>query len=116
MSAQSLPFPINIIQSGVAAATGAAQLIKVQTTQPPSSMHMGGIAPDETTARVLKGEAILSRSAVQNLGGEQGIRQIEQGREQKNETVVIIQPFKHFGRFAKELGYSKPKQTGIGGY
>ena len=115
MTAQLLPPPLNAIQTGVAVATGAAQIAKVQSAQPPS-MHMGGVAPDETTARVLKGEAILSRSAVAQLGGEEGIRQIEQGNEQKNETVVIIQPFKHFGRFARELGFSQPKQTGVRGY
>lgn len=115
MTAQLLPPPLNAIQTGVAVATGAAQIAKVQSAQPPS-MHMGGVAPDETTARVLKGEAILSRSAVAQLGGEEGIRQIEQGNEQKNETVVIIQPFKHFGRFARELGYTQPKQTGVRGY
>ncbi len=115
MAAQVLqPPPLNIIAAANAAAIGAAQLAKVQSQQP--SFHMGGVAPDEANAKVLKGEAILSRSAVQMLGGEQGIRKIEQGNKQSNETVVIIQPFKHFGRFARELGYQKPKQTGVRGY
>jgi len=115
MAAQVLqPPPLNIIAAANAAAIGAAQLAKVQSQQP--SFHMGGVAPDEASAKVLKGEAILSRSAVQMLGGEQGIRKIEQGNKQSNETVVIIQPFKHFGRFARELGYQKPKQTGVRGY
>ena len=115
MAAQLLGPPLNAIQTGIAVATGAAQLAKVQSTQPPS-FHMGGIAPDETTARVLKGEAVLSRGAVQRMGGEQGIRQIEQGSKQGNDRIVIIQPFKHFGRFARELGFQQPKQTGIRGY
>lgn len=115
MAAQLLGPPLNAIQTGIAVATGAAQLAKVQSTQPPS-FHMGGIAPDETTARVLKGEAVLSRGAVQRMGGEQGIRQIEQGSKQGDDRIVIIQPFKHFGRFARELGFQQPKQTGIRGY
>lgn len=115
MAAQLLPPPFNVIQAATVGALGAAQIAKTAAQQPPS-MHMGGIAPDETTARVLKGEAILSRSAVNAMGGEEGIKQIEQGKRQKDQTVVIIQPFKHFGRFAKELGYTKPRTTGIGGY
>jgi hypothetical protein len=114
VSALALPPPLNAIQAATATATGAAQLAKVQSLQPPS-FHMGGYAPDETNARVLKGEAVLDRGTVRRLGGESGVKQLQQGKA-NNETVVIIQPFKHFGRFAKELGYKKPKQMAIGGY
>jgi hypothetical protein len=114
VSSLSQPPPLNAIMAATATATGAAQLAKVQSQQPPS-FHMGGYAPDETNARVLKGEAVLDRGTVRRLGGESGVKQLQQGKT-NNETVVIIQPFKHFGRFAKELGYRKPRQMAIGGY
>jgi len=77
---------------------------------------MGGVAPDETMARLQQGEGILSAQAVRRIGGEKGLDKIERGEGAEKETVVVIQPFKHFGRFAKEIGYKKPKQTGAGAY
>jgi hypothetical protein len=114
IAAQSQPPPLNVISAVNAAAVGAAQMAKVQSSQP--SFHMGGMAPDETNARLQRGEGILSAQAVRRIGGEKGLDRIERGEGVEKETVVIIQPFKHFGRFAKELGYKKPKQTGVGAY
>ena len=114
IAAQTLTPPANIFQSVNAAAVGAAQLATIQSQQP--SFHTGGLAPDETTARLMRGEGVLSAQAVRRIGGEQGLDRIERGEGVEKETVVIIQPFKHFGRFAKEIGYQKPRQTGIGAY
>jgi len=112
-AALSAPPPLNAIPIAAAAATGAAQLATVVQQQP--SFHMGGLAPDEANARVLRGEAVLDRATVRRIGGEQGVQKLQEGK-QDNETVVIIQPFKHFGRFAREIGFKKPKQTGIARY
>jgi hypothetical protein len=114
VAAQKLPVPFNAIQSGLAIATGVAQAGVVMSQQMPA-FHMGGMAPDEATARVLRGEAILDRSTVRRLGGEQGVRNLQQGGSSSTNTVVI-QPFKHFGRFAKDLGISKAQPVGIRGY
>lgn len=114
MAAQALIPPFNAIQSGIALATGIAQSGVVMSQQMPS-FHMGGMAPDEATARVLRGEAILDRSTVRRIGGEQGVRNLQQGGSSSTNTVVI-QPFKHFGRFAKDLGISKAQPVGIRGY
>jgi len=114
VAAQKLIAPFNAIQSGLALATGVAQAGVVMSQQMPS-FHMGGMAPDEATARVLRGEAILDRSTVRRIGGEQGVRNLQQGGSSSTNTVVI-QPFKHFGRFAKDLGISKAQPVGIRGY
>jgi len=114
VAAQKLPVPFNAIQSGLAIATGVAQAGVVMSQQMPA-FHMGGMAPDEATARVLRGEAMLDRSTVRRLGGEQGVRNLQQGGSSSTNTVVI-QPFKHFGRFAKDLGISKAQPVGIRGY
>ena len=114
VAAQKLIAPFNAIQSGLAIATGVAQAGVVMSQQMPS-FHMGGMAPDEATARVLRGEAILDRSTVRRIGGEQGVRNLQQGGSSSTNTVVI-QPFKHFGRFAKDLGISKAQPVGIRGY
>jgi hypothetical protein len=113
-AAQKLIPPFNFIQTGIAAATGAAQMGVVLSQQMPS-FHMGGLASDESTARVLKGEAVLDRATVRRIGGEQGVKNLQQGASPSVQTVVI-QPFKHFGRFAKDLGISQPKRAGIRGY
>lgn len=114
MAAQKLVPPFNIVQSALVAATGVAQAGVVMSQQPPS-FHMGGMAPDEMGARVLKGEAILDRATVRSLGGEQGVKQIQQNQGQGGQ-VMIVQPFKHFGRYTREIGFRPPKKTGIVGY
>ena len=108
------PGPVGIALSGIIGATGAAQAGVILSQQPPS-FHMGGLASDEANARVLKGEAVLDRATVRRIGGEQGVKQLQQGGASNN-NVVIVQPFKHFGRFAREIGFKKPKQTGMRGY
>ena len=115
VAAQKLLPPFNLIQSALAVATGVAQAGVVMSQQAPQ-FHMGGMAPDETSARVLKGEAILDRATVRNLGGEQGVKQLQQNQGPAGGQVMVIQPFKHFGRFTREIGLKKPKMTGIAGY
>jgi hypothetical protein len=113
VKAQGYPPPLNGIMSGLAIATGGAQAAVVMAQQPPqASFHMGGMAPDEMGARVLAGEAILDRATVQRIGGEQGVQQLQQGAA-ADSKIVVIQPFKHFGRFAKEIGFKAPTQTGL---
>jgi len=114
VAAQKLISPFNAIQSALAVATGVAQAGIVMSQQMPS-FHMGGIAPDEANARVLRGEAILDRATVRRMGGEQGVRNLQQGGSASVQTVVI-QPFKHFGRFAKDLGIQQTRKVGIQGY
>ena len=108
--------PLGPILAGMAVATGATQAALVASQPIPQlQFHMGGVAPDEANARVLRGEAILDRATVRRMGGEQGVRNLQQGGSGSSQTVVI-QPFKHFGRFAKDLGIQKTKQVGIRGY
>ncbi len=96
--------------------TGAAQAAVVMAQKPPqTTFHMGGMAPDEMPARVLRGEAVLDRATVRRIGGEEGVKQLSQGTAPQ-EQVVVIQPFKHFGRFTKEIGFRQPKQFGIRAY
>lgn len=114
VAAQKLITPFNAIQSALAIATGVAQAGVVMSQQMPS-FHMGGMAPDEANARVLRGEAILDRATVRRMGGEQGVRNLQQGGSPGVQTVVI-QPFKHFGRFAKDLGIKQTRTVGIQGY
>lgn len=114
VAAQKLIPPFNAIQTALAVATGVAQAGIVMGQQPPQ-FHMGGMAPDEMGARVLKGEAILDRATVRGLGGEQGVRQLQQNQGMGGQ-VMVIQPFKHFGRFTREIGLKPPRTTGIAGY
>jgi hypothetical protein len=99
------------VMIATATAMGMAQAALIAGKQPPS-FHNGGMAPDETPAKLLKGEAVLDRATVRNMGGEQGIKQMQQNNTVKNE-VIVIQPFKHFGRYTREIGFKAPKNTGI---
>jgi hypothetical protein len=104
------------IMTGLAIATGTAQAAVIASQPAPQAQfHMGGMAPDEMGARVLRGEAVLDRATVRRIGGEQGVRNLQQGGSPSVQTVVI-QPFKHFGRFAADLGIRKSKAVGIRGY
>ena len=83
-------------------ATSAAQLAQIMTQQPPK-MHTGGIvggSPDEVQTVLLKGEGVLSRETVDRIGGEEGLRQLEQGQTQSQ--VIVMSPYKHFDRFQRD--------------
>jgi hypothetical protein len=71
-------------------------------TPPTADMGMIGnrdpLRPDEGMVRVLKGEAVIDRATVNALGGEQGVRNLQQGSAG---GVVVMQPFKHFDRYIK---------------
>lgn len=95
-------FPASVGIAALAAGKAGLELAAVQS-QPPPKFDVGGmvgqsdpLAPDQTQAQLLTGEAVLDRSTVQRLGGEQGLRDL-QNASQSN--VVVIQPFKHFDRF-----------------
>lgn len=106
------PGPGGVVLASLIGATGAAQMATISSQQPPS-FHMGGMANDEMGARVLRGEAVLDRATVRRIGGEQGVKQLQQGNN--GGEVVVIQPFKHFGRFAREIGFKTPRKTGMRG-
>lgn len=106
------PGPGGVVLASLIGATGAAQMATISSQQPPS-FHMGGMANDEMGARVLRGEAVLDRATVRRIGGEQGIKQLQQGNN--GAEVVVVQPFKHFGRFAREIGFKTPRKTGMRG-
>jgi hypothetical protein len=105
------PGPVGIGLAGLIGATGATQMAAIASQQPPS-FHMGGmLANDEMGARVLRGEAVLDRATVRRIGGEEGVKKLQQGNGSDN--VMVIQPFRHFGRFAREIGFKPPRKTGI---
>lgn len=105
------PGPGGIALASLIGAAGATQMAAIASQQPPS-FHMGGMASDELGARVLRGEAVLDRATVRRIGGEEGVKKLQQGN-QKSDNVMVIQPFKHFGRFAREIGFQPPRKTGI---
>ncbi len=116
MAATALPLGLREAKIATTVAAAAAQSGLVMAQQPPqASFHMGGMAPDEMGARVLQGEAVLDRATVQRIGGEEGVQQLQEGNI-GDSKVVVIQPFKHFGRFVKEIGFKAPIQTGLRSY
>lgn len=93
--------------------------------QSPPEMHMGGMitkGEDTRDITVLTGEAVLNRRTVQNLGGEEGINRIQRTGELPSQEVIVMNPFKHFDRYArasiKRGGYlsKASKKSASGGY
>ena len=106
------------ILAGTIAASAASQTAVVMSQQSPTaSAHMGQpMAPDEQTIRVLSGEAVLDRRTVQSLGGEQGIRSMQQGTVPGTE-VIVLNTFKHFDKYNKSARRQMGSQKrGSGGY
>jgi hypothetical protein len=112
------------IAAGAAiAASGAAQTAAVLSQKPPK-FDVGGMvgnsdpsAPDQTTARLLSGEAILDRATTARLG-EEGLNTLQNGGTPAA-SVVVIQPFKHFDRFitaANRRGRYGSSRRSIGAY
>ena len=84
-------------------AVGGIQAANVLAQSPPE-MHMGGFigkGEDTRNITVLTGEAVLNRRTVQNLGGEQGINQLQRGGSIPSQEVIVMSPFKHFDRYAR---------------
>ena len=113
----SNPFAV----AGVSA-LGALQLATVVATPPPE-FHMGGMIKGDDTKQItaLEGEAVLDRRTVSRLGGEQGVNALQRGQNENN-SVIVIQPFKHFDRFVNlnsRRGGSMAsikRRRGAGGY
>lgn len=100
----------NPFMTAAVVATGLSSTAKVLAQKPPTAdMGMIGnndpLRPDETTTRVLRGEAVIDRATVNRLGGEQGIRNLQEGGAVGG-GVVVVQPFKHFDRFIKQASQS----------
>ena len=95
------------LRTAAVIAAGVASTAKVLAQKPPTAdMGMIGnndpLRPDETTTRVLRGEAVIDRATVNRLGGEQGVRALQEGGAVGGGGVVVVQPFKHFDRFIKQ--------------
>lgn len=110
------PPPLNGLLTAAAIATGAAQSAVVLSQTPPK-LHMGGMvsSTDERSAVLQTGEAVLDRTTVRSIGGVEGVRRLQNGR-QSTDNVVIIQPFKHIDRYNKSARMMTPKRVGSGGY
>lgn len=59
---------------------------------------MGGMTPDERTVVVKTGEAVLDSSTVNRIGGEPGVRALQNGQG-GSPQVIVMNPFKHFDRY-----------------
>jgi hypothetical protein len=104
------------ILAGTIAASAGVQSAVVASQKPPSaSAHMGqAMAPDERVIRVLTGEAVLDRQTVQSMGGEPGIRQMQQGQNKNN--IVVLNTFKHFDKYNKSARRMRSTKQGSGRY
>lgn len=113
--------PAGLAVAALAGAQTAAQLAAIGAQSPPK-FDVGGMvgnstdsAPDMVTANLLKGEAILDRSTVQRIGGEEGVRNLQNGYTPNN-TPIIIQPFKHIDRYTRAVNKRMSRRVGSGAY
>lgn len=81
--ALTLPTPLNYINAAIVGALGAVEIGAIAAKQMPTA-HSGRIigaapAPDEQPIMALRGEAVMSRSAVERMGGEQAVSEANRG-------------------------------------
>ena len=88
----SSPPPFNAIAAGLTAAATAAQLATIASAQP--AFHSGGMVPDETQARLLTGEAVLSRTGRSMIGDDQ-INRANAGMSGGSRPMVVVQQYRH---------------------
>ena len=115
VSANKLLPPVGPILAASYVALGGAQIAAIMSQSPPTARHMGGMANDEANYRLLSGEAVLSRQAVRNIGGEQGLKRMERGKGAGSE-IIILQPFKHFDRYLNQRNKRKARRASNGSY
>lgn len=103
INALSMPPAPNFVAAGLAAAGGAVQVATIAAARP--SFHSGGMAdfaPDEASAIVRRGEAVLSpagRAAI----GDDTIRAANAGTS-SGQTIVVQQVYRHrvFDSFVRD--------------
>lgn len=93
-----------VAATGIAATT-AAQIATIASQKPAfdrGGMIQGGAQmSDQVTIRALPGEAVLSRGAVRDLGGQSGVDRLNRGSA-PSQNVVMVPVYKHFGRFVQD--------------
>lgn len=93
-----------VAATGIAATT-AAQIATIASQKPAfdrGGMIQGGAQmADQVTIRALPGEAVLSRGAVRDLGGQPGVDRLNRGNA-TGQNVVMVPVYKHFGRFVQD--------------
>ena len=100
-----------LAQAAILAGAGA-QAAVVLAQKPP--LHMGGfverLGPQEQTRTLLEGEAVLDRATTRRMGGEAGIRALQEGRNSQN--VIVMNPFKHLDRYNRSALQNKNSSLG----
>lgn len=87
----SPPFPPVTIPAAIAAGALGAIQIGAIASEPAPSFHSGGLLRDEMMIRARAGEAVLSPSGVQSVGGADGVRAINQGQGGGPTTLIVEQ-------------------------
>jgi len=84
------------IVAGTAMASLSAMQIAAIKSTPPPKFHMGGMVDgaDVVNGQLLRGEAVLSRRQVRDVGGEKGVKAI--GNQPQ---VIVTNSFKHFDKY-----------------
>jgi hypothetical protein len=103
INALSMPPAPNYIAAGLAAAGGAVQVATIAAARP--SFHSGGLAdfaPDEASAVVRRGEAVLSPQGRRTMGDE-AIRAANAGVG-GSQTIIVQQVYRHrvFDSFVRD--------------
>ena len=100
-----------LAQAAILAGAGA-QAAVVLAQKPP--LHMGGVVdklrPGEQMRTLLEGESVLDRATTRRIGGEAGVRALQEGRSSQN--VIVMNPFKHLDRYNRSALQNKNSSLG----
>jgi hypothetical protein len=86
--------PLGIAAAVTAGVVGAAQMAAIAAAKPPK-FHRGGMAPDESPAVLRAGEAVLTPSAANRIGGEDGVRRLNRGEAPASGSSVVVVQLGH---------------------
>lgn len=97
------PFPLSLAVAASAYGAGVARVATIAATEP--KFHTG-LAPDETRATLTRGEGVLTQRGVQALGGPQGVREANAGRQpaqqQAAAPIAVLVPPGAPGRLLRD--------------
>lgn len=95
--ALTLPVPLNYINAAIVGALGAVEVGLIAAKQMPVAHTGKMLAPDEVPFVGLRGEAVLSRQAVEDMGGEQAVSNANRrtGRVGGENVGVFAMTYEH---------------------
>ena len=103
--------PIGGLVAAAAMGGLAGMQIAAINSTPAPTFHTGGMVDgaDVVNGQLLRGEAVLSRRQVKEVGGEEGVKNIGSGKQ-----IIVMNSFKHFDKYTASSLRSNSRLARLG--